>query len=371
MYTHTGIIASTKSQLAHYANQVGIIASTRTLFCRLWSNQQSIRIIRFSLGVTLSVAISSAIEWPLSFLLPVLTSVLLALPMPMPSLKAAFISMIFTLAAFALGLGFTLFLIPFPLIYMPMLGLVLFYIYYTMNRGGPFWLVLMSLLAVLILPLLGNLNESLAMGFSMGFIFSGWLTMLMVIIAHLMVPDLPDAPRPPKKPPMKKGFVKPAAQAALKSTIVMLPMVLVFIVFDLTGQLLVMVFAAIFTLQPDIAKGKAAGVNSLKSTVIGGLFAFVFYHLLIVVPEYHFFIALMLLTTVYFGSKIYSGKPGAALYGSAFSTLYVLINSSLGEGSNFTSAFVLRFTFIFMATVYVVYGLMLFERYWPQRKIQK
>ena len=369
MTTYTGKIASTKSQLTSYMGQVKIVASTRELFSTIWSNQQSIRIMRFALGVTLAVAFSAAIDWPLAFLLPILTSVLLAMPIPRPTLKAIIGSMLFTVMAFTLGLVFAIFLLPYPMAYILLLGLALFNIYYLVNRGGPFWLALMSLLAVLILPVLGNVQQGLAFGVAMGFIISGWLTMAMVWIAHLMVPDLPDAPKPPKKPPMKKGFVKPAAQAALKSTIVVLPLVIMFVSFDLANQILVMVFAAIFTLQPDIAKGKEAGVNSLKSTVIGGMFAFVFYQLIVIVSVYHFFVVLMFLTTLYFGSVIFSDKPKAPLYASAFSTLYVLVNSSLGEGANFTSAFLLRFLFIFLATVYVVYGLMLFERYWPQRKV--
>ena len=133
-------------------------------------------------------------------------------------------------------------------------------------------------------------------------------------------------------------------------------------------MLLVMVFAAIFTLAPEVSKGKAAGINSMKSTVIGGLYAFVFYHLLVAVPEYHFFIALMFLTTLFFARNIFSDKPSAKYYASAFSTLFILVNSSLGEDASFTSAFFLRFLFIMLATIYVVFSLMVFDRYWPQRK---
>ena len=340
----------------------------RHFIAEIRQDQNSIRILRFAVGVTLGVAISAAIDWPLSFLVPILGSIVLAMPLPRPSLKAGLTNMLYTLAAFCIGLVFTLFLLPFSLAYFPMLGLVLFHLYYLINRGGSFWFVLMSLLAVLILPMLGNTNEGLAAGFAFGFIISGWITVFLIWIAHLLVPDPADAPALPKRPGLQTDYSLPAAQAALKSTVVVLPLVMVFIIFDLSGLLLVMVFTAIFTLSPDISKGKAAGVASMKSTLIGGVFAFIFYHLLVGVPQYHFFLTLMFLTTLFFGSNIFSGRPSAVYYGSAFSTLYVLVNSSLEAGSDFTSAFFLRFFFIFLATAYVVFSLMVFERYWPQRR---
>ena len=367
MSVNKNIVANTLLRLNIYRNKPGLIAAIRNLVSDIRSKPQSIRVMRFAVGVTLAVAISSAINWPLAFLVPILSSVILAMPIPMPGLKTGLTNMLYTISAFMIGIVFTLFLLPYPLVYMPMLALVLFNLYYMLNRGGSFWFVLMSLLAILILPMLGNTSEGLAKGFAFGFVFSGWATVFMVWLAHLLVPDQSGSPPLPKKPGLQRGFSLPAAQAALKSTIVVLPMVILFITFDLSSLLVVLIFTAIFTLAPDISKGKAAGVNSLKSTLIGGGYAFIFYHLLVAVPQYHFFIALMFLTTLFFAGKIFSDNPNAQYYASAFSTLFILVNSSLAEGSDFTSAFVMRFTFILLATMYVVFSLMVFERFWPQK----
>jgi len=366
MNTKANIFVNTYSQLR--LNWLRIVNSANEFKSDLRATPQRIRILRFAVGVTLATALSSAIEWPLSFLTPILTSVILALPLPVPSIRTGLNNMLYTVIAFAIGLVFTLFLLPFPLAYVPMLGVVLFYIYYALNRGASFWLVLMSLLAILILPLLGLVHEKLATGFAFGFIFSGWITIFMIWLAHFLVPDPADTPALPKKPGLQRGYSLPAAQAALKSTVVILPIVIIFITFELSDQLLVMVFAAIFSLSPDISKGKAAGVSSLKSTVIGGLYAFIFYYLIVAVPQYYFFVILMFLTTLHFASRIFSEHPNAKYYASAFSTLFILVNSSLGEGADFTSAFFLRFLFIMLATIYVVFGLMVFERYWPKKE---
>lgn len=368
MSVNKNIIASTLLRLNLYRNKPGLISAIRNLVSDIRSKPQSIRVMRFAIGVTLAVAISSAVNWPLAFLVPILTSVFLAMPIPMAGLKSGLTNMLYTISAFFIGIVFTLFLLPYPLAYIPMLSLALFNLYYMLNRGGSFWFVLMSLLAILILPMLGNSSEGLAKGVAFGFVVSGWVTVVMVWFAYLIVPDQSGTPPLPKKPGLQKGFSLPAAQAALKSTVVVLPMAILFITFNLSNLLVVLIFTAIFTLAPDISKGKGAGVNSLKSTLIGGAYAFIFYHLLVAVPEFHFFIALMFLTTLYFAGKIFSDNPSAQYYASAFSTLYILVNSSLGEGSNFTSAFILRFSFILLATIYVVFSLIVFERFWPQKQ---
>ena len=188
----------------------------------------------------------------------------------------------------------------------------------------------------------------------------------MVWFAHLLVPD-PDRGRLPPWPGIQPGFSAPAAKSALKSTLVVLPIASLFIIFDLMDYLLVLIFSAIFILKPELSKGKEAGRNSLISTVLGGVCAWIFYWLIVAVPEYHFFIALMLLTTLIFGMNIFSQKPTAKYYGSALVALLVLVNGSMGEGSGFTTLFVLRVTLIVLAVSYITAMLKVLDSYWPAK----
>jgi hypothetical protein len=322
MAANINMLTHTLSRLGDYTTKFGFVNSISQLFRDIRSHSQSIRVMRFAVGVTLAVLVVSTIEWPLSFLVPILTSVFLALPFPMPSLKAGLTNMLYTVSSFGIGLALTLFLLPFPLIYIPVLGLVLFNLYYFLNRGGSFWFVLMSILAVLILPLLGNVHEGLAAGFTFGFVFCGWVTVVMIWIAHLLVPDKTGTPGLPRKPGFQPGYSQPAAQAALKSTIVVLPIVILFITFEFTGQILVMVFAAIFSLSPVVAKGKIAGINSMKSTMIGGFYAFIFYALLVAVPEFYFFIVDVFNDTVFCEQYIFWQSIGSLLWFSIFDVVY-------------------------------------------------
>ena len=354
--------------LPDWLSQLGLVKKLHSFFTdlshSLREDQQSIRIMRFAVGVTLAVVLAFTVQWPLAFLTPVLTAVLLALPLPVPSIQAGITNMLYTFIAFLIGVALTLFLLPFPLVYIPMLGLVLFYIYYFINRGGSFWFGLMSLLAVLILPLLGNNHEGLAFGFALGFIWSGWLTVVMIWLAHFLFPD-PDGSVLPASSKFQPGYSAVAAELALKSTFVALPIAIIFITYNWVGQLLVMVFAAIFTLSPDLNKGSEAAKNSITSTLIGGVAAMGFYWLIVAVPEFHFFILLMLFTTLMFARQIFSDSSSAKYFGSAFVALFILVNSSMDAEGSITSAFVLRVVFISLAAIYVVAALNVLERFWP------
>ncbi len=330
-------------------------------------NQTSVRSIRFAVGVTLAVALAYGFNWPLAFLMPVLTAVILALPLPMPSLQAGLKNMLSTLQAFALGLIFSLFFLQYPLAYLFMLGLVLFHLYYYLNRGGSFWLTLISMIAVLLLPMLANSGEGLAAGFSLGFVLSGCLTVIMIWVAHLLIPD-PQSTAFPQRTGFQPGYSPLAAKAALKSTLVIFPIASVFIIFNLTDYILVMIFSAIFILKPELNAGKEAGTNSLISTLLGGMCAMVFYWLIVAVPEYYFFITLMFLTALLFAMNIFSGQPRSKYYSSAFIALLVLINGSMAEGASFSALFITRIILIVLATAYIIAALKLLDSYLSNKK---
>lgn len=341
--------------------------SLRERYRKLIADIRQARIIRYALGIALAMALAYGINWPLSFLTPLLCAVFLARPLPVLPLKAGLLNMMATLLAFLFGFFFTLFLLPYPLVYSLALALVLFRIYYVFNRGGSLWLTLMLLLSVLMMPLLSSINEGLALGAVIGFVVSSWLTIFILWLVHYLVPD-PETVSLPSRRPMQPGYSFAAAQAALKSTIVVLPVALLFIAGNWVQQLLVLIFVAIFTLVPDLEKGRQAGVDSLTSTLIGGLFAWGLYYLLVAVPEYYFFILLMFAASLVFGVIIFSSRPEAKFYPSAMTSVIVLLNGSMDAGVVFSETFFVRLTLILIAVIYVVFALKLLDTVWPENK---
>jgi len=327
----------------------------------LYDDVKTMRVLRFAFGVTFACALAYGINWSLAFLMPVFTAMILAMPLPKPSVKASLNNMMSTLQAFALGLAFSLFFLQYPIAYLIVLGLVLFHLYYYLNRGGSFWFTLMSMIAILVLPMIANSNEGLAIGFSAGFVYSSWLTIAMLWLAHFVFPD-PDFTQFPVKPKYSSAYSKVAAQLALKSTLVAFPIAAVFITYGLTDYLLVMIFSAIFILKPDLTKGKEAGRNSLISTVLGGVFAWFFYWLIVAVPQFYFYLMLLLVTTLFFGRHIFSGSNMSKYYSSGFIALLVIVNSAMAADANFNAILAQRILLISGAIVYIVCALKVLDR---------
>jgi uncharacterized membrane protein YccC len=337
------------------------------------TNPQHIRTLRYAVGLTIAIALAFGIAWPLSFLFPVLSAVMLAVPLPKPTLSQGLRNMRNTLFAFGVGFLVTQFILPHTVLYIPILGLLLFHTYYHLNRGGSFWLVLMLLICLLLMPMLAGVHEGLAIGVVSGLVGSSWLTICMLWLAHYLVPDLPGGPAMPreakKAPGYQPGYSAPAAEAALKSTIVVLPIAIIFLANNWTGQILVMIFAAIFSLSPNLDKGKEAGMNSIKSTLLGGGVAFFVYWALVAVPEYYFLVLLMFFISLSFGAAINAGTAMAQYLPSAMVAMIILVNGSLAEDADFSENFVMRVLLITMATIYVVTALRVLDTYWPKKKV--
>ncbi len=327
---------------------------------------RSARIVRFGLGVALAMAIAFGFDWPLQFLLPVLTAALLGSRQPAPTLREGFHSIVAIAAAFGLGLVFSLFALAYPLVYVPTLGLVLFHIYYLVNRGGAAFFAIMLLIAVLLLPLMAQQVDALAMGLAAGFAGSAALAVGVQWLAHGIVPDHPEA-HPSAKGPggFQSGYSAAATHNAIKSTLVVLPVATVFIAAHWSSQALVIIFIAVYSVAPVLRISKHATLMKFLANVLGGCAALVFYWLLVAVPEYYFLIALSLLSALLFGAVMFSDKPSAPYYSSAFSTLLVLISTSMGEGADFGANFWIRVALVAIAGLYVVGALSVLEHIWP------
>ncbi len=327
---------------------------------------RSVRIVRFGLGVAAAMAIAFGFDWPLQFLLPVLTASLLGTRQPAPTLRQGFDNILSIVAAFGLGLTFSLFALVYPLVYVPALGLVLFHIYYLVNRGGAAFFAIMLLIAVLLLPMMAQQADLLADGIASAFMGFGALAVGIHWLAYGILPD-PSGSHPDAKGRggFQPGYSAAAAHNAMKSMLVVLPVATLFIAAHWTSQALVIIFIAIYSVAPVLRISKHDTFYKFLANVLGGCAALVFYWLLVAVPEYYFLIALSLLSALLFGSVMFSDKPTAPYYSAAFSTLLVLIATSMGEDTDFSANFWIRVALVAIAGLYVVGALSVLEHIWP------
>jgi hypothetical protein len=96
---------------------------------------------------------------------------------------------------------------------------------------------------------------------------------------------------------------------------------------------------------------------------LGGIAALVVYWLLVAVPEFHFFVVLMLFVALVFGRGIFSEHPLAKYLTSALIVVLVLIGGSTGEGKDIVEKLVTRILLISAAVIYIVSAFAVLERF--------
>ncbi len=338
--------------------------------CITLDSLSRIRILRFALGVTAAASIAFAVRWPLFFLAPALVAFFLAHPAAISPTHQAGGLLVASIMAVVLGLLFGHILLPWPIIYIPLIGLALFHIYYWVNRGGSPILAVILLLAVMILPVLSLSSDSLASGFflSLNFLVSAGLAVVTWLAAHIALPEPSESDGRTSAGPSSPGYSPRAAIAALKSTLVVLPIAILFLAFSWESELLLIVFVAIFSLSPEVTKSRAKSQTILAANLIGIMATVVFYWLIVAVPEYHFFVALMFLTALAFGRAIFAIGPLARYMPPACIAVLILIGASMTPHAGFMEQPFKRILLISLAAFYVVAALDLMNLLFPPKK---
>jgi len=318
------------------------------------------------------MAVAMGFDWPLSFLTPVLTLSLLASPAPRPTLKMGFGFVLMIAIAGYVGLMVGRMFLPYPLVFIPFVGLLLFRIYYAKGGSLPPLLILWLLIALLLIPLMMMQSHALANMIAYNLVISGAATLIVVWISYALLPDRVDgeinnvAVVKPPVPTTEERY-----KTAVDSTIVVFPALVLFYFFQLSGALLILIMIALLSMQPGFAKDFKGGKALIIGNTIGGIAAIFFYELLVMIPEYVFLLVLTLLAGLMFGSSLFSGKPKAALYGMAFSTLLLVIGSTTGSTGEADTKVYTRIIQIMAAVIYVVVAFGLLEHFKILRQKKK
>lgn len=315
-------------------------------------------ILRYASGVALSVALAFAIGWPLSFLAAILTAAFLGNRNPRPNLKATLGIIIAIAVIFAVGSAATIFLYPYPAVFLVLFCWCLFLTFYAAARGTSGFIILLYTLAVLLLPLIGGPTPYMAILVSIGLLKSAVAALVCVHVAHTLFPGgtLAVEQMPLQTTP------RDASHAAWISTAVILPFALVCLVFNLSGAVLPLIIIAMLAQKPDFSAGTAGAKALLIANIGGGLVAIVFFQLLTATPNLGFLVAGFFLLALLFGRQIFSGKPTAPLYGTAFSTVLVLIGTGTSSfGDQADAKFFERIGLLLVGVTYLILALSMLQ----------
>ena len=311
-----------------------------------------------------------------------LTAKLLSLPKVLP-FKASLAFVAIVSGSFILSARLLLPTLRYPFVHLIVTALILFLLFYARAGGTNPLLVTFFLIAALVVPLIGTVSESLAIGVSNGLIFATIVAVAMTYVAAAVFPDPPGvgptvaSEREDVGDGEDEGEVEGDAvpsprlrtAMALRSLVVLYPIVIVFQMFSMTSFAVVLIFASLLTMEPTYGKHLAAGKDLVLANLAGGLVAVVIYELLVMVPSFAFLLLVVLLAGLWVGGWIFSDRPLGKLLGAGITTLFIVLGPTLmGDAEAGTNLFI-RLFMIMGAVVYVVLAFGLLERLTRGRRI--
>jgi hypothetical protein len=337
-----------------------------------------VRILRLAIGTALSMWVSQAAGWGMSFVAPVMTMFILALPLPAPRLKGG----VGFVAALTLSMYAGMLLLP-PLLNYPLVGLLLLILalfwsfYYTASGGSPV-LGSFATVGIALSTAVGSVSVEAALMAVSGLSMNAVIGIAFVWIAHLLVPDSlaqSNAGRPPPKPEKAPGpDLVEARWSAYRSLLIVFPVTLWFMLSSAsTSYIPVMIKVASMGQQATNEGAKQAGRSLVLSTIIGGIGAIAGWNILKVVPTLSMYALIIGLGALIIGPKIFHGKgmhPQAATWSYGYLTMIVILAPAVmdtASGSAANMAFLSRLLMFAFATLYGVGAVYVVDAFRPQR----
>ncbi len=334
-----------------------------------------LRILRLSLGVSLSLLFSQVYGGPMGFIAPVFTMLMLGLPVPAPRLKAGIGFMILV----PLILNTTLLLLPI-LIHQPMVGLILvtlalFWSFYFVSSGGNLLIGTFVTVGIAVALAIGSVSVDAVLAVIDGVTLGTVVGVMFVWVAHALLPDSKAAPidptNLPKRPEAPKPDLTTARWGAFRAMVITLPIALWFLLSSASSAYLpVMIKAASMGQQASTDGAKAAGHSLLMSTFLGGVGAVIGYQVLLLVPSLAMYILIVAIAGLIFGRQIFAGpamKPDAPTWSYGYLTMLVILAPALGaDDTNASLKFFDRMVMFVGTTLYSVAAVYVFDAFWPK-----
>jgi DUF2955 family protein len=325
-------------------------------------SDDALPVMRYALGTTLIMAIAMGVGWELSFLTPVLSLGFFAPGATKPSLKIGIGFVITVTLCVMFGFFFTKYFIEYILAFIPLLAIILFHVYYNDKLNG--MAKVFMLIALTLIPMLGLQSIALAFAVSKSLIIGATVTILVVWMIYIIFPD-----------PIKNTTVKSISKSdpvtvptlffrykkALETMLVVFPMLLMFLFFQWTGAMIVLIMVALLSMQPSFSS--KTGMAMIVGNLMGGIAAIILFELLVVVPIFVFFLLLITGAGLFFATKLFEGKPASPLFGMAFSTMILVLGQSTGGTADAGEKVWMRVLQIMIAVIYLVVALRVIQEF--------
>ncbi|MCU7800360.1 MAG: DUF2955 domain-containing protein [gamma proteobacterium symbiont of Lucinoma myriamae] len=334
---------------------------------------QARRIFRLSFVPALALAIAYAISTPLPFIAPLFAFFLTA--MPGPPLGAKKLLGLVLLVIITLGIGILLIplLLNFQLtaLLLVLIGLYLSS-YLTVNLSknlpGTFLAV-----GVTMISAAGTVNDSLATTIIQALVLGIIIAVICQSLIYPFFPEDPPDPFPDKSQLTEQqaasSKIKGAVQSnwiAIRSTLIVFPAYLLLLTNPMM-YLPIAIKAVSLSQQVSTIDVKSAGRELIDSTLLGGLFAILFWFALGIWTNLWMFFLWMLLFSLFFSCKIYqliATRFPASFWLNTAVTMLILLGPAVEDsasGKDVYAAFFSRAMLFILITLYAVFAVYFLE----------
>jgi len=336
------------------------------------------RIFRLAFVTAFALLLSQTFYWSVSFLTPVLLSMLLALPLPGLRLKQA---LIFVLALVIPIWGTTWLLLPL-LTHQPLVGMLLliaacFWCFYYSASGGSPILGAFLTMGLAIVAAVGSDSIDTVITVNKALTLNAIISVSIMWLAFVLIPEKPQEGGQKAKLEVEPPSRQESIRSAWRSTAIVLPVIVFFLFYaGSASYLVVMIKVASMGQQAENDKTKAVGKSLLMSTFIGGVSAVIIWNVMSVSPSMVMMVLLVLLAGLIMGRKIFQGQgmsAGAGMWSYAFLTMLVIVVPAVLDGAGGSAAgtaFFDRIAMLSWATLYGVAAVYIFDAFWRGKEPQ-
>lgn len=265
-------------------------------------------LLRFGTGVAAGFVLAEIMGWAPTFLVPLLTAVLLANLPGSPPLKVgiALVGVMTASATFAFVLSSLL--VGSPAVLFGCLGIIIFVALYTMAKGQAALPMTLLLLCVATIPVVTLVVPAYASVLPIAMVRGTAVAMVIIWLVYALWPQVaPPAPKP------AATLSDPPLRLALTGTAIVMPLLLVYLTFGLTDALPVLITTVMLVATFDTSQGAVQGMAMVLGNLFGGFVGFVAFFLLGIAPSLPVLALITFLIAVVAAEFITRGGGVAAL----------------------------------------------------------
>lgn len=309
-----------------------------------------VKIIRYTVGVGLAVFLAAWIDWPLAFVAPVFVAKFL-IDKPELNKETVYEMIIAMVMTMVLGLVLSNGITQYPIPMLILIGLMMLWGYYLFT--DPKWNLFATILiiAVLMLPFMAISNPGISVYLATGLASSGVVAVIIFAIVHIYFPEPESRFKGYQPSPLT---TQQRWHAAFRAMIISFPVVCFFFIFQISEALLTMMFIALLSLMITGEKSIKLSAFLIISNTIGGVLAIGVFIVLSIVPNILFYTLFVSLVAIVIATQIYTKPDKAPIYATAFSTVLVLLGSTLMSSGDIDSNMIVRLVQLVMIGIYMI-----------------